>query len=258
MLRRLLSHLAAARSSQRRAREQHAHLQRAIAASRSGDLGAAREAYERALAADDPDAELRLSYAGLLERANDAAAAEQQYELCLGERPDWAPPYVNYGALALRLGEWKKALRLLEVAVSLAPDLAEAHANLARVRAHLHESSGPDGARIAKALALPHILESSAEIDQVRAQLADDIERLRGEGLRLSDPPAEVGITAFYLAYHGRNDRALQEGIAALHLEACPELAWTAPHCSETAPRGNRIRVGIVSAYLYEHSIGRV
>ena len=301
MLRRLLGHFASARSSQRRAREQHAHLERAIAAENAGNLGAAREAYEQALAAAQAGPEVRLGYAGLLQRMNDPHAAQGQYELCLREHPDRAPAYVNYGVMALHRGEWKKALRLLEVAVSLAPGLSEARVSLALVLKHLgrdraaleqceaalridpghaaaleslaaleHEmgEANPalaplrtravsDGARIAMALALPHILESSAQIDAVRVQLAEDIARLRGEGLELRDPPPEVGITAFYLAYHGRNDRALQEAIAALHLEACPQLAWTAPHVGK-ARTGEPLRVGIASAYLYDHSIGRV
>src|SRR5688572_9781040 len=137
MLRRLLSHLAAARSSRRRAREQHTLVQHAIEASSAGDLRTAIEAYEQALAAGPRETELRLGYASLLERANNADAAERQYERILRERPDWAPPYVNYGVMALARGEWKKALRLLEVAVSLAPGMTEARVNLALVLRHL-------------------------------------------------------------------------------------------------------------------------
>jgi predicted O-linked N-acetylglucosamine transferase (SPINDLY family) len=42
-------------------------------------------------------------------------------------------------------------------------------------------------------------------------------------------------------------------------VRANPSLAWTAPHCLAPSPvRGRRIRVGFVSAYFYEHSIGRL
>jgi predicted O-linked N-acetylglucosamine transferase (SPINDLY family) len=50
----------------------------------------------------------------------------------------------------------------------------------------------------------------------------------------------------------------LHEKIAALHLKACPDLAWIAPPCAAPRPRAGRIRVGFVSDYFHNHSIGRV
>ena len=67
-------------------------------------------------------------------------------------------------------------------------------------------------------------------------------------------------MTTFYLAYHGRDDRALHAKVAALHLRACPSLGYVAPHCAAGRPRGGerRLRIGFVSRYLYDHSIGNV
>ena len=119
--------------------------------------------------------------------------------------------------------------------------------------------SPSDGALIMKALVLPSLADSVDEIDRVRARLASDLARLTHSTLAVRDPVTQVGVTPFFLAYHGRDDRDLHQRIAALHLQACPQLAYTAAHCG--APRPDpaaRIRVGIVSSFLYAHSIGYV
>jgi predicted O-linked N-acetylglucosamine transferase (SPINDLY family) len=54
------------------------------------------------------------------------------------------------------------------------------------------------------------------------------------------------------------DDRALQEKMAALYLKACPSLAWQAPGLGERADHDGRLRVGIVSRYLYSHTIGKL
>lgn len=66
-------------------------------------------------------------------------------------------------------------------------------------------------------------------------------------------------MTDFYLAFQGRDDRALREKMAALYLKACPGLAWTAPHCRGRARREGRVRVGFLSLLLHEaHTIAKL
>ncbi|MCC6174156.1 MAG: tetratricopeptide repeat protein [Chloroflexi bacterium] len=117
-----------------------------------------------------------------------------------------------------------------------------------------------DGVRVRLATVLPTIARSGDEITEWRARWRREVERLLGEDLHLNDPLREVGTTGFYLAYHGLDDRPAQEQLARLYLQACPSLAWTAPHCrsdGSSRPERGRIRVGIISRYLADHTIGK-
>jgi predicted O-linked N-acetylglucosamine transferase (SPINDLY family) len=71
---------------------------------------------------------------------------------------------------------------------------------------------------------------------------------------REDDPAATVGIVSFPLAYHGLNDRPLQTKLARALLGLSPQLA-----SARARPRARAVRrrIGIASAHLYEHSIGR-
>ena len=78
----------------------------------------------------------------------------------------------------------------------------------------------------------------------------------------LESPAGIVGVSAFFLAYHGRNDRELQEKTARLFLAAIPSLAFVAPHCADrsahragTRRAGAKIRIGFISRFFASHSI---
>ena len=163
------------------------------------------------------------------------------------------------------IGHCEDALRIDAHNALAAKTLAAVYCRIGeieRLRAVVHAHAtldAADGTAIALAVALPSILDSREEIAQVRSRLAEDVERLSQRTLCVRDPAIEVDATAFYLAYHGENDRELQARIATLHLKACPGLAYTAPHCQAPRIRSpERIRIGIASSFLYEHSIGRV
>jgi predicted O-linked N-acetylglucosamine transferase (SPINDLY family) len=65
-------------------------------------------------------------------------------------------------------------------------------------------------------------------------------------------------VTAFFLAYHGQNDRELQTATARAFLRIIPSLQFTAPHCRGEPSRGRshrRIRIGFISRFFASHSI---
>ena len=79
---------------------------------------------------------------------------------------------------------------------------------------------------------------------------------------QLESPAGTVGVSAFFLAYHGRSDRQLQEKTARLYLAAIPSLAFVAPHCADRSGRragtdraGAKIRIGFISRFFASHSI---
>ncbi len=109
------------------------------------------------------------------------------------------------------------------------------------------------GIEVKLATLLPSIPASKEALIRARQRFEAQLDALGKKGLSLEDPYREVGTTIFYLAYHGMNDRHLQQAVARFHLKACPSLAWTAP----TAASGGRarLRVGFISYYFRDHAV---
>ena len=138
----------------------------------------------------------------------------------------------------------------------LTREAIEAYAQAARVR--------PQGlrAQMGIALTLPQVYANTAEMDAVRARFEQGLDALQAAVPRFASLPADERLAAaqwnnFYLAYQGRDDRALQEKFArfqrAIIEGAAPEL------CAPIAARstaGRRIRVGFVSQFFYECTAG--
>jgi protein O-GlcNAc transferase len=211
---------------------------------------------------------MNLGYA-LLRNGNAADALE-----CLQHAVAISPASVEisfYFALALRAnGKPADAEKVLRGVVDVAPAFEEARHELNKLvyeagrieeaQALLRQSPVPlsPGKRLRLMLTrVPPIADSTAHIAELRAQLESDVDALAAEAPRIADPRGEVDATTFYLSYHGLPNRALQEKVARLYLAAHPALAWTAPHCNAARRRSGKLRIGIISRYLYEHSIGR-
>ena len=109
------------------------------------------------------------------------------------------------------------------------------------------------------ALSLPVILSSVEEIEAERLRLVSSLHGLSERGAFFNDPITDISTCNFYLAYHGKNDRAIMEEIHQFFLKACPKLDWTAPHCLDgRLTYRKRIRLGICSKFLRIHTIGRL
>lgn len=234
---RLVDALAAHdRAVERGAHVSLAHRNRAVTLLALGRADEARTAFERArtIAPDDVDAWNGEGAAlAALERHREALA-------CFGEALARAPqaraPLFNRAVALQATGQWSAAIDAWEHAV---------------------RAGAGDGARIRSAIALPVIPASQNEIDDARARFAREIAQLRGTGLQVRRPEVEVAMTAFHLTYHGLCNRDLLAALAALHLEACPELGWRADHVDRGPRRSGRVRVGFVSRFLHDHSIGK-
>ena len=211
---------------------------------------------------------MNLGYA-LLRNGNAADALE-----CLQHAVAISPASVEisfYFALALRAnGKPADAEKVLRGVVDVAPAFEEARHELNKLvyeagrieeaQALLRQSPVPlsPGKRLRLMLTrVPPIADSTAHIAELRAQLESDLHAFAAEAPRIADPRGEVDATTFYLSYHGLPNRALQEKVARLYLAAHPALAWRAPHCNAARRRSGKLRIGIISRYLYEHSIGR-
>ncbi|WP_207476497.1 tetratricopeptide repeat protein [Arenibaculum pallidiluteum] len=227
---------------------------------------------QQGLALDRRHAGLWFNLGNALETGARLPAAVEAYRNALALDPSLQPAWVNLGTALRELRRADDAAAALRHALALAPADGLAwtgwgNAEFERGRPEQARSGFARACRITpapalllkKALSLPVIPESLAEIAGARERLAACIEDLSRTGARLRDPVQEVGQTAFYLAYHARDDRLLQERLAAFYLEACPELAFEAAHCRGwTPPLGRRLRLGMVSQNLHAHTIAKL
>ena len=130
-------------------------------------------------------------------------------------------------------------------------DVAEARDLMAR---HIASRPGAAG-RLRRAFMLPTIVQSSAEIDSIRAGLERDLDELvEAKPPRIEHPEFEVGATPFFLSYHGRNNAPLLRKIARV----CRTVYPGRMECPvRPQPAGKRLRVGFISTFFYAHSVGR-
>jgi tetratricopeptide (TPR) repeat protein len=96
-------------------------------------LEQAREAYQRAVAADDGHADAHLNLGRLLHEAGDLAGAERHYRRALEAAPEDATAAFNLGVALEDLHRELQAITAYERATSADPDFADAYHNLVRL-----------------------------------------------------------------------------------------------------------------------------
>ena len=91
-----------------------------------------------------------------------------------------------------------------------------------------------------------------------RLQLERDVDQLLQQTLQVEDPTLETTTTNFYLAYQNMNNAKLQAKIAKLHIKSCPKLSWISPNCRTKKRLGGKIKIGFISTYFRNHSVGKL
>lgn len=143
-------------------------------------------------------------------------------------------------------------LHLLAVVLERTDRLEEAREACDRALA----AGAGDEVRFRRATMLPAVYDDAAHVTAARRGFVEGLERLRAERLKIPDPAAAVTRTAFMLAYQGENDREPLEAMAELFREASPALAFEAGHVKDARAPGTRLRVGFVSRFFYEQTVG--
>jgi len=250
-----------------------AHFNLGISLQALGNLDAAVDSYRRAIAVDANygNAHYNLGICRQMQGDLDGAAASYQKALLI--TPDSATAQNNLSVVYAEQGKLVDAVASYRKTLAMNPAYAEAHNNLAgtlkdqgRTEEAIEEfeiaislSPENDGWRIRKALTLPVIVTSMEELQGSRARLIDAVEQVQESSPSVSDPVIEIGSTNFHLAYHAQDNRSIQERIAELHLSACPKLAYEATHCQPVKrPSPKRLRIGFLSVYLQNHTIGKL
>jgi predicted O-linked N-acetylglucosamine transferase (SPINDLY family) len=209
---------------------------------------------------------------GLYARLGKKYKAISCYRTALDLDPDSADALTHLGIALRIIGQYVEAYELLTRAIEIDPDRAVAHEELAAVfrewgavgkaRAHLQRALDIDPSnvllRLKLATLLPVIAKSSQQILEYREHFAREVSNLAKQDIVIENPAWVIERTNFYLAYHGMDDRPLQETVARFFRRACPSLNFVAPHCRSAKPENieRPIRLGIISRYFRDHAIG--
>lgn len=204
------------------------------------DLGAHERAIEhlkRALELLPPDGarhiELKLLLADSLQERTRAAEAEALVREVLAAQPNNAGAMRQLAMLRFVESDGDEARRLMDRCVGERADA---------------------GTLLRRALMMPIILQSNAQIDALRTRLDEDLDRVLAERLPpMRHPESEVLLTPFFLAYHGRNNRDVLAKFGRAYRAHYPARK----DISRRVGRGRRLRVGFVSTFFYAHSVGR-
>ncbi len=242
-----------------------------------GEADAAAASYAGALALDPKNLKTRRAFGlALLSTGKaDEALVHLSEATVLAPRSHLA--WVDLASAYLKLQRFDDAQAALERAVACDPRGLDAHVALAAVlrakgrydeaaaRYRLAIAVSPEAAAPVEtmlAMMVPSIPPDVAAIQAARARFKSSIEALIRRRIRLSSIVTQVGLTNFDLAYHGEDDRPLQQLFAEFCMSAQPDLAWVAPHCRRGAARASgamastRLRVGFYARQLgFGHSV---
>ncbi len=201
-------------------------------------------------------------------RAGRFGEALDLHREALRQAPQFAGIWLSTGLLLDEMGEQPASLRFFEEAARLDPRSFPAveaarricvGAGLADKAARYSERALAmrpcDEILMARALTIEAIQPTVESIDASRRAFEAGLDEAIADDLRVQDLRAAQGISSFFLAYHGQNDRHLQRKAAELLSKAAPELSYTARHCEVPGRRRGKIRVGFLSAFFFNHSI---
>lgn len=233
---------------------------------------ACESAERKALAIDPGFGDATINLALTLNETGRAAEAEPLLRALLKREPSRVEALVNLAGSLTNLQRHEQAGETLLEVVRLSPGDANAHGLAGNLFAQIgrHDQSvalydaaiglAPDQVhwQVLRALAMPAIPNSMAEIVALREDMARRIAGLSAGATRLVDPERHIGATGFYLAYHGADNVALQRAIAAMYLKLQPTLGWINPQALPQDRAGRRLRVGFLSAFLQSHTIGKL
>lgn len=199
-----------------------------------GRLAESLEVHEHALRLDPTAVVIRLSAARLAHSLELQEASLEHFEEVVRLDPRCYPAIEAARRICIGAGFAERAARYSAMAYALSP--------------------APDALMSLK-LVVPSIMESSETVRETRTRFANGLADMLADPPSIEAPESVVGVSAFFLAYHGEDDRELQEKTARLYLQSIPSLQYTAPHCLRGNRRAGKIRVGFISRFFASHSI---
>ena len=193
-----------------------------------GELKQANSLFSKAVELAPERADGHTNLGGLYARQGKKYKAIACYRTALELDPGSTDALTNLGIALRIIGQYVEAYELLTRAIEIDPNLAKAHEELAAVyrewgsvgkaRAHLQRALEIDTEnavlRLKLATLLPVIAESAEQILEYRQRFAEKISNLTNDNISIENPAWDIERTNFYLAYHGLDDKPLQEAVA--------------------------------------------
>lgn len=238
-----------------------------------GKLDQAIALYQKSLAINPGYAEAHVNLGNVFQEITNWNGAIECYQRALAIRPDFAEASFNLGNLFKVLRRTDEAIPLYEKTLTIKPELYLNHLALARAYQEVGEREkaiacfrqacalDPDNPEarwglVLTELALVH--DSMDVVGNYRDAFARGLDELDAwfDSTRVQGGFNAIGTQQpFYLAYHDENNRNLLARYGAL----CNRLAkhWQDEHrlLPRKRPRRPKVRVGLVSAHLYGHSV---
>ena len=208
-----------------------------FALQRVGQDEAAVTAFRSGLSAEPDNADVHFALGRLFERRGQMKPALDHYQAASLYRPAWPDPHLYRGAILEGRGEIAASRQAYDRALRL---------------------GAPQGFRLRRDLQVPAIAETADAYALARTTYEERLGDLLANPPVIDDPIREAGGNRFFLAYYGLDDRPLQEGLARLFRESCPDLCWTAPHCLGVTKLQAPRRLAFASRFFQDHSIGRL
>jgi protein O-GlcNAc transferase len=229
-----------------------------------GDLEGAVRAQKRAIDAH-PSAVAFHNLAVVLNESGATRKAIEAERTSLQIEPKNPARLTFLGSMYAGLGDSSNAIEAFRGALQVDPANRESRRRLAialnqrgayeEALAELESAEDGPGLMV-RAILTPVIPTSSDEIGASRDRVKRELVQLGETSFKVSRPELEVGMTGFYWAYHSESELDLQGLSVRAYKNLCPELFWTSPHLGEGS--GARIRVGVASALLKRHTIGKL
>ena len=240
-----------------------------------GRLDDAVASYAKALAIKPDFADVHYNLGNALQLLGKFDDAVASYKMALEIDPDNAEAHNNLGNALRELGKSNDAMASHQRALEINPDNAEAHNNLGNA---LRDIGRIDDALAAyqRALTLqPHNLQHAIHAHLLLPIIPDTpdaltvwreryqagIAALMDAPGALKEPDKGMDSSSFYLAYHNFNNRTVMEALHRLFRSRSPDLTTASPHVATWQPpaaRGQRIKVGFLSALLVHQTIGKL
>ncbi|MEJ0048488.1 MAG: tetratricopeptide repeat protein [Rhodospirillales bacterium] len=203
----------------------------------------------------------------LLHQHGDQGEAEAAFVRAIELKPDYAEAWNNLGSIYEKQSRTDQAIESFRKALALKPldiqprmSLGGLFNNLGRmdeaenVYREAQRTINDASLDIQLATMLPPIMPPAAGIAAARARYERELNALLQRPIRIGDLQAQGG-SNFFLPYHGMDDRPLQELLARVYLKARPDLGWSG---SAPARRGGKIKIGFVSSFFNNHTIGKL
>jgi uncharacterized protein (TIGR03032 family) len=184
----------------------------------------------RAAEARPNSAEILNHLGNAFQDSGDQIQALDRYERAVQADPTFGPALQNLGYLLVNRGRTDEGVE------------------------HLRQADRVNPAPVNKVLiatALPVIYDSVEDLEMRRGRLEREVANLSASGLQIDTTDTLVP-TSFFVAYQGRDDRPIAETLGRVY--GGPDLA-----SRRRRPKSpDRPRVGFLSAYFRDHTIGRL